>query len=154
MTGKNEDGTEKSDRTVAREAFFLEFAHAIREKFKHVPLMVTGGFRTRQAMEAAIRSGGCDIIGIARPAVLNPMLPNNIIFNKEVSDNDAKLYARTIQNSWITRVLGMRAVTGAADTVRHLVRPLQLLNPLTCDVALVRQGDSQNAEPKQALKGD
>lgn len=117
MTGKNEDGSAKSDRTVAREAFFLEFAQAIREKFKHVPLMVTGGFRSRQAMESAIQTGGCDIIGIARPAVLDPMLPNNTIFNKDVSDSNARLYARTIQNSWITRVLGMRAVTGAADTV-------------------------------------
>ncbi|KAJ4159555.1 uncharacterized protein LMH87_008453 [Akanthomyces muscarius] len=128
MTGKNEDGSDKSDRTVAREAFFLEFAHAIREKFKHVPLMVTGGFRSRQAMESAIQTGGCDIIGIARPAVLNPMLPNNTIFNKEVSDNDARLYARTIQNSWITRVLGMRAVTGAADTLWYVKEIHKILN--------------------------
>lgn len=119
MTGKNEDGSEKSDRTMAREAFFLEFAHAIREKFRHVPLMVTGGFRSRQAMESAVQNGGCDIVGIARPAVLNPALPNNTIFNKEVSDNDAKLYAKVVPNSWLSQVLGMRAVSGAAETVSN-----------------------------------
>lgn len=118
MTGKDDDGNEKSDRTVAREAFFLEFAHAIRENFKHVPLMVTGGFRTRRAMESAIQSGGCDIIGIARPAALNPALPSNTIFNKEVSDNDAKLYAKSIPAGWLSQLLGMRAINGAAETVR------------------------------------
>ena len=54
----------KAASTVAREAFFLDFAKAIREKFRSVPLMVTGGFRTRQGMEAALREDACDIIGL------------------------------------------------------------------------------------------
>lgn len=105
---------------MAREAFFLEFAHAIRSRFQGVPLMVTGGFRTRKGMEAAIREGGCDMIGIGRPAVLNPLLPKNTIFNKEIADDDAKLYTKTVAPSWLTRVLGLRAINGAAETVRFL----------------------------------
>lgn len=110
-------GTRASGKTLAREAFFLEFAHAIRHRFQGVPLMVTGGFRTRGGMEAAVRDGGCDIIGIGRPAVLNPWLPKNTIFNKELVDDDTKVYAKTVAPSWLSRVFGMRSINGAAETV-------------------------------------
>lgn len=111
-----------SERTLAREAFFLEFAYAIRDRFRGVPLMVTGGFRTRKGMEAAIRDGGCDMIGIGRPAVLNPWLPKNTIFNKEIGDDDAKLYTKTVAPAWLSRVLGMKTINGAAETVSSLIR--------------------------------
>src|SRR4051812_43688702 len=87
---------EKPTRSSTREAFFLEFAHAVREKFRDIPLVVTGGFRSRRGMEAALEEDACEMIGIGRPAVLNPALPNNLVFNKEVADEDAKLYARKI----------------------------------------------------------
>lgn len=104
---------EKSDRTKAREAFFLEFAKAIRHKFLDLPLMVTGGFRTRQGMEAAVAEGGCDFVGIGRPAVLNPSLPNNIVFNKEVKDEDASLYVKKVQVPWIAKVIAPGVGAGA-----------------------------------------
>ncbi|KAK2604169.1 hypothetical protein N8I77_007120 [Diaporthe amygdali] len=104
---------EKSDRTKAREAFFLEFAKAIRHKFLDLPLMVTGGFRTRQGMEAAVAEGGCDFVGIGRPAVLNPSLPNNIVFNKEVKDEDARLYVKKVQVPWIAKVIAPGVGAGA-----------------------------------------
>lgn len=106
-----------SERTAAREAFFIEFAHAIRDRFKGVPLMVTGGFRSRQGMEAAIKDGGCDLVGIGRPAILNPFLPKNTIFNKEVKDEAARLYVKSVAPSWLSSVLGMRSIGGAAETV-------------------------------------
>lgn len=97
---------EKSDRTKAREAFFLEFAHAIRSHFPGLALMVTGGFRTRRGMEAAVAGAeaGCDIVGIARPSAVNPSLPNNIVFNKEVGDDDAKLFVKKIPVPWMLKV--------------------------------------------------
>ncbi|ROV99050.1 hypothetical protein VMCG_06582 [Cytospora schulzeri] len=93
----------KSDRTKAREAFFIEFAKAIRSRFPKVPLIVTGGFRSRQGMESALVEGGCDMVGIGRPAALNPTLPKNIVFNKEVKDEDAKLYAKKVEMPWLAR---------------------------------------------------
>ncbi|OAA50272.1 Aldolase-type TIM barrel [Metarhizium rileyi] len=114
MTGKVNPTV--SERTAAREAFFLEFAHVIRDRFKGVPLMVTGGFRSRQGMEAAIRDGGCDLVGIGRPAIINPFLPKNTIFNAEVDDEQARLYAKNVAPSWLSKVLGMRSVNGAAET--------------------------------------
>ncbi|KAF6785720.1 fmn binding protein [Colletotrichum sojae] len=106
----------KSDRTLAREAFFLEFARAIRQDFPEIPLMVTGGFRTRQGMEAALAGGGCDLIGLARPAVLNPLLPKTVILADDVKDEDAKLYTRKIEAPWIAKVLGMKAIGAGAES--------------------------------------
>ncbi|TVY85843.1 NADH-dependent flavin oxidoreductase, partial [Lachnellula willkommii] len=54
--------------TALRESFFLEFAQTVRKEFPRLVLMVTGGFRTRVGMEQALESGGCDLIGIGRPA--------------------------------------------------------------------------------------
>lgn len=93
----------KSDRTKAREAFFIEFAKAIRSRFPKVPLIVTGGFRTRLGMESALTAGGCDMVGVGRPAALNPHLPKNIVFNKEVKDEDAKLYVKKVEIPWLAR---------------------------------------------------
>lgn len=107
----------KSDRTKAREAFFIEFAKAIRSRFPKVPLIVTGGFRTRQGMESALTEGGCDMTGLGRPAALNPSLPTNIILNKEVKDEDAKLYARKIQAPWVARKLAPPAIGAGAESV-------------------------------------
>lgn len=112
MSG-GKDFQEKSERTKAREAFFLEFAKAIRHKFPGLPLMVTGGFRTRRGMEAAVAEGGCDMVGIGRPAVLNPRLPSNIVFNKEVSDNDARLYVDKVKVPWIAKMISPSVGAGA-----------------------------------------
>ncbi|CAN8097564.1 unnamed protein product [Discula destructiva] len=108
-SGADED---KSDRTKAREAFFLEFAESIRSSFPALPLMVTGGFRTRTGMEAAVVEGGCDLVGLARPAVLNPTLPQNIVFNAEVKDADAKLFTRKVAVPWIMKQIGAGVGSG------------------------------------------
>jgi len=52
--------------TQRREAFFLNLAARIQQVAK-MPVMVTGGFRTRAAMNQAVQSGEADMIGIARP---------------------------------------------------------------------------------------
>jgi 2,4-dienoyl-CoA reductase-like NADH-dependent reductase (Old Yellow Enzyme family) len=60
--------------TAAREAYFLEFAEKIRAAVQ-VPLMVTGGFRTAEGMNAALRSGALDIVGLARLLAIDPDAP-------------------------------------------------------------------------------
>lgn len=112
ITG-GKDMAEKSDRTKAREAFFLEFAKAIRHKFVDLPLIVTGGFRTRQGMEAAVSEGGCDMVGLGRPAAINPRLPANIIFNKEVKDEDARLYMKKVPVPWVAKMIAPGVGAGA-----------------------------------------
>ena len=64
----------KKASTVAREAYFLEFAEKVRASIK-VPLMVTGGFRSAAAMNAALSSGALDVIGLARLLAIDPDAP-------------------------------------------------------------------------------
>ncbi|PQA89066.1 NADH:flavin oxidoreductase/NADH oxidase family protein [Hyphococcus luteus] len=72
----------KREATREREAYFLTYAEEIRAVAK-VPLMVTGGFRSRAGMEEALSSGACDVIGLARPLCVDPNLPEKL-FNGEI----------------------------------------------------------------------
>lgn len=69
--------------TLAREAYFLEFAERIRQEVR-CHLMVTGGFRTVQGMNAALASGACDFIGIARPFAVEPALAHRLLAGQDV----------------------------------------------------------------------
>ncbi|KAF4976015.1 hypothetical protein FZEAL_7271 [Fusarium zealandicum] len=110
------DNVQKSERTAARESFFLEFAREMRAKLPNMPLMVTGGFRTRAGMEAALNEGACDLIGIGRPAILNPSLPLNTILSTEVPSEDAKVYARKVQTPWLLKRFGPKSVGAGVES--------------------------------------
>jgi 2,4-dienoyl-CoA reductase-like NADH-dependent reductase (Old Yellow Enzyme family) len=66
-------GTTKAT-TAAREAYFLDFAEKARAAVK-TPLMVTGGFRSAAGMNAALRSGALDLVGLGRLLALDPDAP-------------------------------------------------------------------------------
>jgi len=76
--GRAEDAVPVRPSTLAREAYFLDYAAAIR-RVARMPLMVTGGFRTRAAMEAALASGDCDVIGLGRPLCWKPDYPRQLL---------------------------------------------------------------------------
>lgn len=63
--------------TRQREAFFIDYAEKARQ-VSQVPLIITGGFRSEQAMNEALQSGHLDMVGVARPFALMPDLPNQI----------------------------------------------------------------------------
>ena len=60
-----------AETTLAREAYFVDFAKAMKNELT-TPLMVTGGFRTASAMEQALKSGAADVIGLGRPMCVMP----------------------------------------------------------------------------------
>lgn len=64
--------------TKAREAYFMSYAKRLREVTK-IPLMVTGGFRTGVAMNAAVEDDGVGVIGLARPLVIDPDAPAKLL---------------------------------------------------------------------------
>jgi 2,4-dienoyl-CoA reductase-like NADH-dependent reductase (Old Yellow Enzyme family) len=64
--------------TIEREAYFVDFAKAMRKELT-IPLMVTGGFRSRAAMEHALESGSADLIGLGRPLCYMPDGPNALL---------------------------------------------------------------------------
>ena len=61
-----------------REAFFLEYARKARAKVD-IPMMVTGGFRSRSIMEDALSSGALDVVGMARPFTNEPNVARDLL---------------------------------------------------------------------------
>jgi 2,4-dienoyl-CoA reductase-like NADH-dependent reductase (Old Yellow Enzyme family) len=70
--------------TLKREAYFLAYAEKVR-KLVDTPLVVTGGFRSADAMKEALHSGATDFIGLARPLAVDPDLPNKLMSNDQYS---------------------------------------------------------------------
>jgi 2,4-dienoyl-CoA reductase-like NADH-dependent reductase (Old Yellow Enzyme family) len=74
-------GTEPKDvreSTRKREAYFIEYAEQIKAS-ANIPIMITGGFRSRSVMEAAIEKGEVDVIGLARPLCTQPNCSQQLI---------------------------------------------------------------------------
>jgi 2,4-dienoyl-CoA reductase-like NADH-dependent reductase (Old Yellow Enzyme family) len=65
--------------TRKREAYFLEYAETVRTIAPHIPIAVTGGFRSRAAMVEAVSTGACDVVGLGRPATAHPDAANQIL---------------------------------------------------------------------------
>jgi len=68
--------------TRAREAYFVDFAQAMRQELS-MPLMVTGGLRRRDAMESALESGAADVVGIGRPMCVMTDAPKRLLAGTE-----------------------------------------------------------------------
>lgn len=66
-------GAARDERTLAREAYFLDFARDIAQ-VATMPLMVTGGIRRREVAEKVIESGVA-MAGIATALAIEPDLP-------------------------------------------------------------------------------
>lgn len=116
----SEAGVKVSASTAAREAFFLDFASSIRETFPKLHLMVTGGFRSRLGLEYAVKSGACDLVGVGRPAVVEPRLPRSIVFNPDVSDEDARLPTKSFSQAALSRWLGIKGLGGGTETIGYV----------------------------------
>ncbi|MFJ1460758.1 nitroreductase family deazaflavin-dependent oxidoreductase [Nocardia sp. N2S4-5] len=107
-------GTSASTR--AREAYFLEYAETVRRSAGAVPLAVTGGFRSRAAMSAAVGSGACDAVGLGRPAAVFPSAAADLL-----SGDAAALHPPVISLGLRGRWAGdsMKTVDGALDLQWH-----------------------------------
>jgi len=103
--GRSEDAMPVRRSTRAREAYFLDYASAIR-RVARMPLMVTGGFRTREGMTAAIGdgagSGDCDVIGLGRPLCWMPDFPRQLLAREtqDIVDLDDRLRLR--ERGWLS----------------------------------------------------
>jgi 2,4-dienoyl-CoA reductase-like NADH-dependent reductase (Old Yellow Enzyme family) len=100
--------------TLQREAYFVDFAKAMRAELK-MPLMVTGGFRTRSAMEQALKQGAADLIGLGRPLCYFPEGPKRLLGGMEMlprKENELQLFPPSLQ--WLKKIKMMRALDGFA----------------------------------------
>lgn len=68
--------------TQKREAYFLDYIEKVR-KIVETPLVLTGGFRSAQGMQAALDTGATDLIGIARTLAVDPDFANKLLENQD-----------------------------------------------------------------------
>jgi len=80
MTGATGDEP-KRESTKSREAYFLDFAQRVRS-FSTMPLMVTGGFRSKVGMETALSEGALDMIGMGKPFSHSALVAADLLSNK------------------------------------------------------------------------
>jgi 2,4-dienoyl-CoA reductase-like NADH-dependent reductase (Old Yellow Enzyme family) len=71
-------GNSKRASTVKREAYFMDYAEKLRKETS-VPLVLTGGFRTIDGMEQALKDNATDMIGLARPLAIYPDYPHLLL---------------------------------------------------------------------------
>jgi 2,4-dienoyl-CoA reductase-like NADH-dependent reductase (Old Yellow Enzyme family) len=71
------------ESTRRREAYFLEFAQTLRKQLE-TPLVLTGGFRSGEAMADAIASGAVDMVGLGRTMAVRPDFPRELTTRDEV----------------------------------------------------------------------
>ncbi|KAJ5942903.1 hypothetical protein N7516_003071 [Penicillium verrucosum] len=108
----------KSARTAAREAFFLEFSKEVRLRHPKLVLMLTGGFRSRAGAEAAIRDGACDLVGIGRPAAIDPGFPR-LLLDESVGDDEASMVLNNVAVPWYMQFLPLHLVGAGAESTYY-----------------------------------
>ena len=120
MQGQSRDG-----RTLAREAYFLEFARDIR-KVASMPVMVTGGIRRLEVAEQVIASG-VDMAGIATALAIVPNLPN---LWKQGQKIVPELQPIHWKNKTLASVANMSAVKFQLHKLSHGKAPNPKVSPL------------------------
>jgi len=65
-------GQTKDNTTLAREAYFLEFAQTLESK-TDIPLMTTGGIKRAEIAERVVQEG-CELVGLASALAITPNL--------------------------------------------------------------------------------
>ena len=63
--------------TSSNKVFFAEYSKKLKQKV-NIPVIVTGGIRSINAMNTLLNDNTTDFIGIARPLTIDPNIPNKI----------------------------------------------------------------------------
>ena len=100
MQGQARDG-----RTLAREAYFLEFARDIKAVAK-MPVMITGGIRRRPVVEQVLGTD-VDMVGMATALAIDPFLPRDWRLGK---DSAPELAPITWKNKVLASLANMAVV--------------------------------------------
>ncbi|GAA5862807.1 hypothetical protein JCM8547_006552 [Rhodosporidiobolus lusitaniae] len=131
----------KSEHTKNREAYFVEFADAIKPAIKHARLAVTGGFRSKKGMEEALH-GSTDIVGLARPLTSEPHLIRDILEGRTEGAKENKVPA---SKQTTTCIYSMRCMANG--------QPLPDLSDKATAEATLAAALGQKPEDKPAGEG-
>lgn len=66
------------DTTRAREAYFLDYAERVRAQ-ADLPLLLTGGIRSRDFIDDVLAEGSVDVVGLARPFAVHPDIATRLL---------------------------------------------------------------------------
>lgn len=120
MAGSGELRKEQRASSREREAYFLDYARQIRG-VTTLPIMLTGGMRSRATMEEAVSTGAVDVVGMARPMAYTPDLPARLLDGSLAAAPVVKLRSRirlvddVVQVMWFQQQIEAMAHGGEPD---------------------------------------
>jgi 2,4-dienoyl-CoA reductase-like NADH-dependent reductase (Old Yellow Enzyme family) len=120
MQGQARDG-----RTLAREAYFLEFARDIKAVAK-MPVMITGGIRRRPVVEQVLGTD-VDMVGMATALAIDPSLPRDWRLGK---DSAPELAPITWNNKLLASLANMAVVKFQLNKLSKGQTPNPNVSPL------------------------
>lgn len=134
------------------EAFFLDYAEKARARVD-IPMMVTGGFRTRSVMEEAVRSGWLDVVGMARPFTNNPRVAADLLQGAiaRASDPPPILGLSRLKGfgAAATSVVQMAAMSRGEDPARRFSSVRVLLAVMRHELATLRRPKASTTSAKE-----
>ncbi|MEH6451600.1 MAG: NADH:flavin oxidoreductase/NADH oxidase family protein [Psychromonas sp.] len=99
-------GAKSSSDSATKGPYFVDFAKQAK-CLTTIPLVVTGGFKTREQVQNTLEHDAIDMVGLARALVLNPELVNDWI-TKSNADPDFPRFKKPPQGgvtAWYTMLL-------------------------------------------------
>ncbi len=143
--------------TREREAYFLDYARTVRELAAGVPLAVTGGFRSRQAIGTALADGDCDVIGLARPTVITPDAAAEILSNRtdvlpthEIRYGMRGLLGKLVDLKTFDGVLNLAWNTDQLHRLGAGLKPDLNRGPVATTVAMLRRNGRASLRPQRS----
>lgn len=151
-------GGSEASSTRQREAYFLDYARSVRQAAGDVPIAVTGGFRSRAAMDDALAVGDCDLVGIARPTVTTTDAATRILDGRTATLTTHEV--RAGMRGVLGRITDLKALDGFlniswnTDQLHRMARGLEpdldrgVLRTL---VAMVRRNGRISLRPRRGV---
>ncbi len=145
--------------TREREAYFLDYARTVRQLAAGVPLAVTGGFRSRHAIEAALADGDCDVVGLARPTVITPDAAAGILSNHtdvlpthEIRYGMRGLLGKLVDLKTFDGVLNMAWNTDQLHRLGAGLQPDLNRGPVATTVAMLRRNGRASLRAQRSMR--
>lgn len=145
--------------TRAREAYFLDYARTVRKEAGQVPLAVTGGFRSHEAMAQAVASGDCDMVGLARPTVTMPDAADAILSGRipvlatrELRYGMRSLIGRFVDVKALDGVLNISWNTDQLHRLGAGLEPDLDRGRLVTTLAMLKRNGAGSLRPKRGIR--
>lgn len=114
-----------SDGVSSSGPYFVDFAKRAKEATR-IPVMITGGFETRDQAAVALKSEVADAVSLARAMVLDPALANNWL-SKDGGDPEFPLFESPPRGG-VTAWYSMRLTAlGEDNESRFVLNPAEAL---------------------------